>query len=552
MKAQNIFLSYPVDELEGFRRMAGFGYLVLAIASFVAMSFFIVHNLLGTEKPIYDSIHGFNWTFGQVMYAFVGVSFSFGFVVFTWFFYQTQHNLKARLFILLVAVLFPMFAEVGQMMNRMEDTRQEQATQSETFKTIQKRVENTGNSGTDTAFAPLIASAHAEKAEAETALAQCVTKYKGEKSRNDCKRKQEQAIAKAQSKIEAYEQEKSRAKTADSSQLAQDTKTLQQLENDEGFLQPIVKLLMGLGLPALLASFTVSLIIIGSIEVAMSFLGGLVRDIKEAMRALGAEVSSPRVKARLRESPIVSSLHATGEVIGAEMMKAQQAMSGQNRPTPSPTPTTPHNPTPSAQPAPAPADPPNLRESGGFKQSEEQREMVDRLARGETYQPRHALTVKEALERVLALVTKDKPKGEKFTALEVKKAYEAVRTLEGESRIPELDLAKITVWLNSKNRPTPSPEPSAEGVGSAEGTEGRQPSAEGLEVAYLEWLGQVRAGRASPTVKPTVRFISGRNLIKGIKEIEALAYSWLDRAKGAGVIKDNPDRGKGKPLYVLA
>lgn len=132
----NSFFHYSVDELEGFRRMAGFGYMVLAVASFVALSFFIVHNLLGTEKGLIE------WSLAQYFYAFVGLSFAFGFVVFTWFFYQTQQDIKARFFILLVAVLFPMFAEIGQMMNRTEETRQEQAVQSETFKTIQKRVEN--------------------------------------------------------------------------------------------------------------------------------------------------------------------------------------------------------------------------------------------------------------------------------------------------------------------------------------------------------------------------------------------------------------------------
>jgi hypothetical protein len=523
IQKENTFFSYPVDELEGFRRMASFGYLVLAVASFVAMSFFIVHNLIGTEKPLWDE-NGFNWSIGQLLYAFIGVSFSFGFVVFTWFFYQTQRDIKARLFILLVAGLFPMFTEVGQMMNRTEDTRQEQATQSQTFKTIQKRVENAGTSGTDTAFAPLIASANAEKAEAETTLSQCVEKYKGEKSRNECQRKQEQAIAKAQSKIETYQREKAGAKSTDSSQLAQDTQTLHQLENDEGFLQPIVRLLMGLGLPALLASFAVSLIIIGSIEVSMSYLGGLLREIKEVMRAKGADISISRVKARIRETPIVSALHSMGEVCGEELGKAQTAseqvrrkMSGEDKPRP------------------APLAPENGKDSkdGG-------------------YTPRPALTVREALERVLALVTKGRKKGETFSIQEVQKAFEVVKTLEGADRVPAIDLEQITAWLNSKNRPTPSHEPSAEGMTGAEGTEGGQPSAEGLESAFLEWLEFVRAGQIKPTIKPSVRWISSRELVKGIKEIETLAYEWLERARVAGVIIHNPDRGTGKPLYVLA
>lgn len=510
-KTQNPFLGYPVDELEGFRRMAGFGYLVLAIASFLAMAFFITHNLIGTEKPIWDSVNGLNWSIGQLIYAFIGIAFAFGFNAFTWFFYQTQQDIKARIFVLVVAVTFPMFTEIGQSMTRAEQTRHETATQSATFKTMQKRVETAGTSGTDTALASLVAGASAEKARAETALAQCVERYKSEKSRNQCQRKQEQAISEAIGKMESLRGSGMEARATTSNQLKQDSQTLKDLEHDTDFLQPIVKLLMGLGLPAILASFVIALVIIGSIEVAMSYLGGLLREIKEAMRGLGADISSPKVKARLRESPMVSALHSTGEVI-AEQVAQGQAFREQTQKA-----------VFGGSPSPAPSA-----------------------------QAKPALTVREALDRVVSLVRKGKSKGEKFTALEVAKAYKVVQIMEGVNRVPELDLAKITVWLNSQNRPTPtSSEPSAEGTEGSGNTEGKQPSAEGLEVAYLEWLGQVRAGRIKPTIKPSVRWISSKELVKGIKEIEALAYVWLDRAKCEGVIIENPDGGAGKARYIL-
>lgn len=520
MKAQrtNPFLSFPVNELEWFRRGAGFGYLILALASFVAMSFFITHNMIGTEKPIWDSVTGFNWSIGQMIYAGVSLAFAFGFNVFTWFFYQVEPSAKERAWVLAVAVAFPMFAEIGQSMTRAEQTRHESAIHSESFKTMQKRVENGGNTGVDTALASLVASATADKAKAETALSQC-GRYQSEQSRQKCQRKQEQAIASAKGKIESYQMTGVQAQGVASSQLSSDTQTLKALEGDTDFLQPIVRLLMGFGLPALLASFFVSFSIIGAIEVSMSYLGGLLRQIKEAMRAKGADISVSSVKARMMESPIISALHSTGEVIAEEMGKAHTAnetlrrkVSGENKPRPTPQPS----------------------------------------ADGGQYQPRPALTVKEALDRVLAVVTKGRKKGEIFSIQEVEKAFEVVSTFEGAERVPALDLQKITAWLNSKARPTPSPEPSAEGMTGAEGTEGGQPSAEGLESAFLEWLELVRAGQIKPTIKPSVRWISSKNILKGIKEIETLAYEWLDRARVAGVIIPNPDRGTGKPLYVLA
>jgi len=428
MKAQRInpFLSFPVNELEWFRRGAGFGYLILALASFVAMSFFITHNMIGTEKPVWDSVNGFNWSIGQMIYAGVSLAFAFGFNVFTWFFYQVEPSAKERAWVLAVAVAFPMFAEIGQSMTRAEQTRHESAIHSESFKTMQKRVENGGNTGVDTALASLVASATADKAKAETALSQCVKRYKGEQSRQQCQRKQEQAIASARGKIESYQMTGVQAQTVNSSQLASDTQTLKALEGDTDFLQPIVRLLMGFGLPALLASFFVSFSIIGAIEVSMSYLGGLLRQIKEAMRAKGADISVSSVKARMMESPIVSALHSTGEVIAEEMGKAHTAnetlrrkVSGEDKPRPTPKPS------------------------------------VEPSADGGQYQPRPALTVKEALEKVLSVVTKGKPKGEIFTIQAVQKAFEVVKTLEGAERVPALDLQKITDWLNSKARPTP-------------------------------------------------------------------------------------------------
>jgi hypothetical protein len=78
-----------------------------------------------------------------------------------------------------------------------------------------------------------------------------------------------------------------------------------------------------------------------------------------------------------------------------------------------------------------------------------------------------------------------------------------------------------------------------------------EPSTQQDTMYFYEWLELVRAGQIKPTIKPSVRWISSREIVKGIKEIEALAYEWLERARVAGVIIHNPDRGTGKPLYVL-
>ncbi|MBO0612963.1 hypothetical protein [Thiothrix fructosivorans] len=292
----NQFDNYSHDELEAQRRVITAGYLIITIASFLAMTFFVTHNMIGTSKPIWDAVNGLNWGFGQLAYLFISVGFAFGFNAFTYFFYQMELNAKQRAFVLFVAIAFPMFAEIGQSMTRAEDTRHEAATNSEAFKIMAGRVKNAGVTS-DTGISSAMAAAMAEKAKAQTELAAC-SRYTVEARRQRCERIETGNIAAAQAKAEGFQMAGSASLTASSSQLKQDTGMLKELEADDGFLQPIVLLLVSFGMPAIVASFLIAFIIIGSMEVAMAYLGGLLRQLKDRMRALGIAVSSNKIKAR--------------------------------------------------------------------------------------------------------------------------------------------------------------------------------------------------------------------------------------------------------------
>lgn len=101
--------------------------------------------------------------------------------------------------------------------------------------------------------------------------------------------------------------------------------------------------------------------------------------------------------------------------------------------------------------------------------------------------------------------------------------------------------------------PDPDPKPSAEGKPVSEGEPSVKPSAEGgdLSEAYFsEWLQLVKEEKERPTVKPTVRWISKKQIVDGIKSIEAEANIWLDRAFDLGAIKEHPKPGAGKAKYV--
>jgi hypothetical protein len=70
--------------------------------------------------------------------------------------------------------------------------------------------------------------------------------------------------------------------------------------------------------------------------------------------------------------------------------------------------------------------------------------------------------------------------------------------------------------------------------------------------AFSEWLELIKLGQLSPTTPPTKRFISERNLAKGIKLISGMAEEWQERAFNLGVIELNPVQRNGVSKYLLA
>ena len=132
--------------------------------------------------------------------------------------------------------------------------------------------------------------------------------------------------------------------------------------------------------------------------------------------------------------------------------------------------------------------------------------------------------------------------------------------------------------IHAGANPSPSPvsQPSADGQGVGSVPRARTPSADGgtptrtpsvlgsqeeqlamplggddVGQAYREWLHLVQVGAIEPTVRPAKRWISERELVTGIKAIEALANEWLEKAEREGAIKINPVGGIGKPKYIL-
>jgi len=496
----NQFANYSPDELESQLRVIWVGYLIITIASLLAMTFFVTHNMIGTSKPIWGAT-GLNWGISQLAYLVISVGFSFGFNAFTWQFYQMKHTVKSRTLVLLVAVSFPMFAEVGQSMTRAEDTRHEAATSSETFKTMQGRVANAGVS-VDMGVTTALSGAMAEKAKAESELAACI-RYTSDKNRARCERIEMGNIAAAQAKIAGYQQAGKDSITASSSQLQQDAQTLKALEGDNDYLQPIVKLLMSFGIPAIGASFLIALTIIGAMEVAMAYLGGLLHALKSEMRARGIAVSSRKIKARyVDESHRIADLsaQAVSNVVqaSAPKMSVEDTVKRIHA---------------------------DVKASGATSAAEIKAAVVDSYTNMTNPAPLNDVI----LERVA-------------NKLAAKSALTTPPPLQ-ETVLPTVPARSETVLDTVPAR-----------LQNGLTDEGRQVEAD----LYPEWISRVSAKTITAGARDCKRFISQSTFHKGdktgltIQEMGRIWLIWQGRAEIDGVLTANPDYANGKAKYLLA
>lgn len=62
-----------------------------------------------------------------------------------------------------------------------------------------------------------------------------------------------------------------------------------------------------------------------------------------------------------------------------------------------------------------------------------------------------------------------------------------------------------------------------------------------FEQHYQEWKLLILTGKIDTTLRPTKRFISKKDFVKGIQNIQAQATYWLSRGCNDGFIEKNPD-----------
>jgi hypothetical protein len=255
--------------------------------SFTALAIFIIERMSGTDAQIWD------YTSGQALNSLVGLIFAFAFSAFVYGFYLTDYSIKQRLFVFTVAVIFPLFAEVSQTMNRGEESQKAGSQASPEFLAAQAAFATMTGANPAAGNAGAIAAAAGEKAKHEAELKAC-SRYTVATKREKCQRYEQGKIAEADGKAQGYTASSNAALTAHQGNLTNMIGTIQTLGNNANHAHSMVKLFMELGISLLVASLIMATLIIGSIETALAWLGDHVKNHQKAMRARGLEIGNQK------------------------------------------------------------------------------------------------------------------------------------------------------------------------------------------------------------------------------------------------------------------
>jgi hypothetical protein len=520
-------------------------YRIGVTGSFAALATFIVERMAGTDATVW------NWTAGQYLYGSIGLVFAFAFAVFVYGFYLSEYTIRKRLFVFLVAVSFPLFAEVSQTMYRGEETTMTRSQASPEFQAAQKALDRMTGANPTAVHADGLATATGDKARHQTELAAC-SRYTSPARRAKCERYEQGKIAEADGRLSGYNTASNAATTAHNADIQSTIMKIGELGNNQRHAHAMVKMLMQVfGWSLLTASLVMAILIIGSIETALSWLGGQVKDYQKAMRSRGLEIGNQKHDVvRFRhdtgnpapadtQAPAVArfagaaayNVGKAGAAIGVEMMKAQAAreqvhakaadMLG-NVGSKLDRQYLPDWMKPEAHAN--TSDPANVRESSGFKQSPEQRAKVMELA-GNTYRQELRNGSKVFSDQPLDCPVSTPSPAE--TAVPVQSALTGM-TMPAQSGQPEPELSDMAKQVEAD--------------------------------LYPEWKSMVSRQEITPAAQVAKQFISSRtkdkNAAVGITapEMGRIWTNWQERAASDGVLTPNPkyQAGNRQPRYITA
>jgi hypothetical protein len=284
---QKIAATHSPHELAQGHTFWLWAYRIGIFGSFAALAMFIVERMAGTNEQIWY------WTSGQYLNGGIGLIFAFSFSAFVYGFYLTDYTIRARLFIFSVAVIFPLFAEVSQTMHRGGESTRAVSQSSPEFKAAQQALAAMTNANPTASSASAVAAAAGAKAKHEAELKACA-RYESETRRDKCRRYETAKIAEADGNMAGYSATGNAALAANQQGITQMITTVGQLGNNAEHSHEMVKFFMEIGMSALVAALIMSILIIGSIEAGLAWLGDHVKQYQKAMRARGLEIGNQK------------------------------------------------------------------------------------------------------------------------------------------------------------------------------------------------------------------------------------------------------------------
>lgn len=264
-------------------------FLVAAVTAFLASAYFTIGYFAGHLR-----VYEYGYT--EWLNFLVGFGITLALTLFQYFLYSRdkgKHGGKAAVAATVVAVCFGLLSEIGQGMERDEARMLARSAESGTYKAVIGALNNAPSAKINPYAGQL--------AEAERKLAQCreqLAKGKTPHCNGDAQRVESLKASAA-----------SAESTAASTSLALVDKS-KQLERDEKNYHPLVNLARTtLGFSAIVASFLVSLTIVGFFEYAFHHLGHNFADAKELLLDNGYDVSR-KVRTPPRKIDSLDSVNA--------------------------------------------------------------------------------------------------------------------------------------------------------------------------------------------------------------------------------------------------
>ena len=257
-------------------------FIIHAVFTFAA----IVAWLLSTSFLVTFFVGGTldfsEWDKTKWMYATLALFLTASITAFQYFLYQSGRAGAGFWVAVAVVVIFSSFTELANVLQREGETVRSRSEQSQTYQQAVGSIGAAVKSGINQGVSPTLLKAMGKKANAEAELLRCKRHTPlGQVRVNRCIDIETRNFNKADRLIKSIEKAEADAATSNTSLIKATVEIAKDLEHNKDYHFEAVKLLMTLGLSALVASLLISVLIVGSFEFAFHGIGSFYSESKQ-------------------------------------------------------------------------------------------------------------------------------------------------------------------------------------------------------------------------------------------------------------------------------